>query len=138
MTDIPAGFTRLSFNSAYLGHIGPFHEGRRDGERIVALRLDERHMNNRDIAHGGVVSTLADVTLSFALVTADPAVQGISTVSLNTEFLGTGRLGDWLEAEAQIDRMGGSLAFAHGRITVGGTPVATMSGVFKLYRRTAS
>jgi uncharacterized protein (TIGR00369 family) len=134
MPEIPPDFAPLRFRSAYLGHLGPFYEARRTDRTVVGLLLDERHMNLREIAHGGVVTTLADVALSFTLVTAQEGIEGISTVSLNTEFLGPAKLGDWLEASAKVDRLGGSLAFAHGRIAAADKPVATMSGVFKLYR----
>jgi uncharacterized protein (TIGR00369 family) len=132
--EIPPGFTPLRFRSAYLGFLGPFYEARRDGQAIVGLPLEEKHMNLRAMAHGGVLATLADVTLSFTLVTSDETLQAVSTVSLNTDFLGVAKLGKWIEGSGVIDRVGGGLAFAHGRIMSDGAPVATMSGVFKLYR----
>ncbi|MGE0668158.1 MAG: PaaI family thioesterase [Sphingomonadales bacterium] len=132
--EIPPGFTPLRFRSAYLGFLGPFYEARRDGQAIVGLPLEDKHMNLRAMAHGGVLATLADVTLSFTLVTSDPALQAVSTVSLTTDYLGVAKLGSWIEGSGSIDRAGGSLAFAHGRITADGEVVATMSGVFKLFR----
>ncbi len=131
---IPEGFSPLRFRSAYLGFLGPFYEARRDGQPIVGLPLEEKHMNLRAMAHGGVLGTMADVALSFALVTTDETLQAVSTVSLTTDFVGTARLGHWLEGSATIDRIGGNLAFVHGRITSDGALVATMSGVFRLYR----
>jgi uncharacterized protein (TIGR00369 family) len=131
--EIPAGFVPLRFRSAYLGFLGPFYEARRDGQAIVGLPLEDKHMNLRSMAHGGVLTTMADVALSFTLVTSDETLQAVSTVSLNTDFLGPARLGGWIEGSGIIDRKGGNLAFVHGRITSDGIPVATMSGVFKLY-----
>jgi uncharacterized protein (TIGR00369 family) len=131
---IPSGFTPLRFRSAYLGFLGPFYETRRDGQPIVGLPLEDKHMNLRAMAHGGVLATMADVALSFTLVTSDETLQAVSTVSLTTDFLGTAKLGTWLEGSGVIDRTGGSLAFVHGKITADGETVATMSGVFKLFR----
>lgn len=132
--EIPPGFTPLRFRSAYLGFLGPFYETRRDGQAIVGLPLEEKHMNLRAMAHGGVLATMADVALSFTLVTSDETLQAVSTVSLTTDFLGTARLGRWIEGSGTIDRMGGNLAFVHGRIVSDGEAVVTMSGVFKLFR----
>ncbi len=131
---IPPGFIPLRFRSAYLGYLGPFYEARREGQAIVGLPLDERHMNLRAMAHGGVLATLADVTLSFTLVTSDETLKSVSTVSLNTDYLGIAKLGSWVEGSGVIDRAGGNLAFVHGNITADGELVATMSGVFKLFR----
>ncbi|MEN3950399.1 PaaI family thioesterase [Iodidimonas sp. SYSU 1G8] len=131
---IPAGFSPLRFRSTHLNHVGPFYESVRDGRAIIGLPLEEKHMNLRAMAHGGIISTMADVALSFGLVVSDETLEAVSTVSLTTDFIGAAKLGTWLEGAGIIDRMGGGLAFTHGTITADGALVATMSGVFKLYR----
>ena len=50
--EIPAGFVPLRFRSAYLGFLGPFYEAKRDGQAIVGLPLEDKHMNLRSMAHG--------------------------------------------------------------------------------------
>lgn len=131
--DIPESFTLLRFRGEYLNFIGPFYETQRGGQAIVGLPLENKHMNLRSVAHGGMLSTMADVALSFTLVSSNEKLQSVSTVSLNTDFLGAAPLGSWLEGSGVIDRTGGNLAFVHGQITASGVPVATMSGVFKLH-----
>jgi uncharacterized protein (TIGR00369 family) len=133
--EIPAEFTPLRFKSAYLGFLGPFYETKRDGSPVVGLLLEEKHMNLREIAHGGVLTTLADVGLSFPIAASEDPPLGVATITLSTDFIGAANLGDWLEATAVIDRKTRSLAFAHGRISRGGEPLLTMTGVYKLYRQ---
>ena len=125
----------MRFHSAFLGYLGPFYEAHRDGKLVVGLRLDEKHMNLREIAHGGILTTLADVGMSFQIASSEDPALGVATVTMSTDFLGAARLGDWLEATATIDRLGKSLAFTHGSITIGGEPVVTMTGVYKIYRQ---
>ena len=134
MASVPAGFAPAQFSSAYLNHIGPFYEGTRDGELIVGLLLAEQHINFREIAHGGVLTTLADVGMSWKIICREDPRPGIATMSMTTDFLGPGKLGDWLEAHVTVDRMGKETAFAHGQILLDGAPVLNMSGVYRLYR----
>ena len=37
-----------------------------DGEGIVELALEERHMNSWEMAHGGVTMTMLDVAMAMA------------------------------------------------------------------------
>lgn len=130
--DVPEDFKVLRFFSKYLGHVGPFMEGERNGKSVLAMRMLPKHMNMRDIAHGGILSTLADAGMSFALVRSEPEGTGVSTISLTVNFEKPAKLNDWLEAEVTIDRKGRSVSFTHGVITANGEPILHMSGVFKL------
>jgi len=44
------------------------------------------------------------------------------------------KLGDWLEAQVRIDRMGGRTAYTSGVIERDGELIATMNGVFSIRR----
>ncbi len=100
----------------------------------MALQVAEQHTNYIDIAHGGVVATLADVALSLQPYRSEKPPPRVTTMSLTTNFLDAARLGDWLVAECVIDRMGKSSAYVHGEIRVGERVIATMSGVFRIGR----
>ena len=102
---------------------------------MVGLRIGEGHLNYQDVAHGGVLTTLADVALSFALFASEQPPLPVATATLTVNFLGAARLGDWLEAEARIDRIGKRLGYASGAIRCGVETVATMTGVFSIVRR---
>lgn len=108
---------------------------KRAGEvHIVGLRIDEKHINYMDIAHGGVLTTLADVALSFQVHNSERPPLNVATVSLSTHFLSAAKLGDWLEAHCAIDRKGKRLAYVSGSIVRGEYPLMTMSGVFTIIR----
>lgn len=130
-----AGFTPARFTPGFLDHGGPYWLKPADGRTLVGLRMAAHHMNYRDMAHGGVLTTMADVALSYqAFASEDPPVP-VATASLTTNFLAPARLGDWLVADARIDRIGGRSAHVSGRILRGDEVLATMSGVFTLHRK---
>ncbi|NKB15900.1 MAG: PaaI family thioesterase [Sphingomonadales bacterium] len=105
-----------------------------EGVRVVGLLIRPHHINYQDAAHGGVISTFADVALSHAVYDAERPRLAPSTVTLTVNYLAGARLGEWLEARVRIDRLGGRTAYTSGGIWHGDEQVATMSGVFAFRR----
>jgi acyl-coenzyme A thioesterase 13 len=137
VSDIPSGFVPARFSPGFLDHAGPYYLKEQQGKFMVGCRVSTHHMNYVDTAHGGVLTTLADVALSWAVYNSEVPNRAVSTVSLTTNFLSGVRLGDWIEGAAIIDRIGKNLAYVHGAISCGDRVVMTMSGVFKLIRSKA-
>ena len=132
---IPEGFDRADCTPGFLDHGGPYYLGPAvDGVRVVGLRICPHHINYQDAAHGGVISTFADVALSHAVYDAERPRLAPSTVTLNVNYLAGARLGDWLEARVRIDRLGGRMGYTSGGIWRGEEQLATMSGVFSFKR----
>jgi acyl-coenzyme A thioesterase 13 len=134
MNDIPEGYRLSGFKGTYLEHVGPYCLKPTDTGINVGLRITKTHINYVDIAHGGVLTTLADVALSLQAHRAEDPPLNVTTISLNTNFLGPAMLGDWLEAEGQIDRMGKRICYTSGRIRSGNEVIMTMTGVFNIMR----
>lgn len=132
---LPSGFEPAGFTPGFLDHGGPYFLGPAgEGVRVVGLLIRSHHINYRDAAHGGVISTFADVALSHAVYDAERPRLAPSTVTLTVNYLQGARLGDWLEARVRIDRLGGRTAYTSGAIRRGDEVIATMSGVFAVRR----
>ena len=138
MTDpaLPPGFVPAGFSPGFLDRGGPYWLRKTEAGTIVGLRIDEGHLNYQDAAHGGVLTTLADVALSWCVYSSETPPLAVSTVTLTVNFLGAARLGEWLEAKARIDRIGRALAYTSGTIRCGNQAIATMTGVFSVRRKT--
>ena len=130
----PQGFVPANFSAGFLDHAGPYYLKKGVVPVVVGLRIAAHHMNYRDVAHGGVLATLADVALSWAVYSSERPPLPVSTVSMATSFLGPARLGDWVEACGVIDRIGRNLAYVHGAIFCGDQTLMTMSGVYNIIR----
>lgn len=130
----PRGFVAAGFSPGFLDRGGPYWLKQSESGTIVGLRIEDGHLNYQDAAHGGVLTTLADVALSWAAYSSETPPLAVSTVTLTVNFLGAARLGNWLEAEARIDRLGQRLAYTSGTISSGETAIATMTGVFSVRR----
>ncbi|MEL7447044.1 MAG: PaaI family thioesterase [Pseudomonadota bacterium] len=137
MTDaaLPHGFRPAGFSPGFLDYGGPyFLRAAETAPAFVGLRIEPHHINYQDTAHGGVLSTFADVALSHAVYDAERPRLAPSTITLNVNYLHAAMLGDWLEARVRIDRMGGRTAYTSGKIVRDGEPIATMTGVFAIRR----
>lgn len=131
----PDGFGPAHFSPGFLDHGGPyFLRAQAEGPKIVGLRIEPHHINYQDTAHGGVISTFADVALSHAVYDAERPRLTPSTITLGVNYLHGAKLGDWLEAYVRIDRLGGRTAYTSGEIRRGAEPIATMTGVFAIKR----
>lgn len=131
---IPDGFAPANFSPGFLEAAGPYWLKPLEGATVVGLAVGEQHNNYLDMAHGGVLTTLADVALSFQVHNSERPQLNVATNALTCNFLAPARVGDWLEAHAKIDRIGKRIAYASGDIRRGGEVLMTMSGVFTVFR----
>lgn len=131
----PPGYEPAGFSPGFLDRGGPYWRLGKGAGSTLGLRIAEWHLNYQDVAHGGVLTTFADVALSYALHVSERPSPGLATISLTVNFLGAARLGDWLEAEATIDRAGKRVAYTSGRIRRGEEVIATMTAAFATIRR---
>ena len=132
----PPGYVAAGFSPGFLDRGGPYWLRPDAAGTTVGLRIEEGHLNYQDVAHGGVLTTLADVALSWCVYSSEDPPLAVSTATLTVNFLRGARLGEWLEAEARIDRIGRALAYTSGTIRCGDQAIATMTGVFSVRRKT--
>lgn len=105
------------------------------GEANVVLELAPQHLNNRGVAHGGVIASLLDSAMGAAVIFAIPPEWWCATTSLSVQFLEGARKGR-LTAEGRVLRRGGRVAFAGGEVRdESGKLVATAQGSWYLWSR---
>ena len=129
MTRIPEGFRKLERLSPFNALVGPLYE-RRDGDAVsIGLAIEAKHTNSRGICHGGVLATLADLALGYAML-AKSGDRGFVTAHLAVDYAGAAKAGDWIESRVEIQRVGSRLAFANCYLMSGGKPIVRASGIF--------
>src|SRR6188474_3680939 len=127
----PPGFAPLFRTSPFLETVGPLFY-RRDPERglIIGLRIAEKHANARGIAHGGLLVTLADIALGYRTAFGQDPPAALITANLTADFAGAAKIGDWVEAHVDVQKVGGRLAFANCYLKVGDERIVHASAVF--------
>lgn len=134
---MPEGFEPLFRNSPFLDRTGPYYSMGKGADMKIGLRVLEHHLNARGLAHGGVLMTMADIALGYAMAaTAEPPISAV-TSNLSADFAGSAKLGDWIETSVDIQKIGRTLAFANAYLHVGGQRIVRASGVFAVQQRQA-
>jgi acyl-coenzyme A thioesterase 13 len=128
--DVPHGFGPLFRTSPVLDLIGPLYSRGEGKDLVVGLRVEAKHCNARGTVHGGMLATLADVALGYTMAFASTPPVGLVTASLTLDFVGTARIGDWLETHVDILKQGSRLAFANCYVAVGEQRIVRASAVF--------
>lgn len=131
---IPEGFRPAArIHGDFLALNGPLY-GRLDGDRIqLGFRVEKRHTNPMNICHGGMLATFADMLVPCtALYEPGRERRFLPTISLQIDYLGSARLGAWVQGEAQILRSTRNFLFAQGLVSADGEPALRFSGIFKL------
>ncbi len=134
MTDVPNGFESIFRRSPYLDLLGPLYNKRTEACLVIGFRAAEKHCNARGLVHGGVLSSLADIALGYNAAFAEEKPVPMVTASLSIDYAGAAKLGDWIEIESDVQKVGRSMAFANCYFFVGSKRIARASSVFNVVR----
>ncbi|MEX5612043.1 PaaI family thioesterase, partial [Pseudomonas protegens] len=99
-------------------------------ELRVGLRADARHANGRGTVHGGIIATLADIGMGYAMAFSSDPPLPLITASMTLDYLGAVQVGEWIEVHLEHAKRGRQMAFATVVLRVGEREVARASGVF--------
>lgn len=128
--EMPAGFEPLFRTSPFLDTLGPFCYRRTEQGLVIGLQVVDKHANARGGAHGGLLLTLADIALGYAAAASEDPPLTLTTVNISADFVGHARVGDWIEAQVDIQKIGRRLVFANAYLVVGVERIARVSAIF--------
>ncbi len=137
MQPVPGGFRPIERASPFIELIGPLYERTRDGTLTLGLRIEGKHANRRGICHGGVLATLADVALGYTMGVTTGGKSSLVTASLTIDYAGSARVGDWVEAQVEVQRVGARLGFANCYLLAGEQRIVRASAIFALGKKAA-
>jgi len=128
---VPQGFKALQRgNSPFLSSLGTLYAKDEGSGAVIGLRIEEKHLNTRGVAHGGMLVTLADSAMGIVIAMSRTPPHPMVTVNLTADFADTARAGDWAEARVDVQKMGRRLAFASCHLWVGERRILRSSGIF--------
>lgn len=125
-------FELFPFNSPFLALIGPVYSKPNDAGITIGFRIEERHCNRRGTVHGGMLTSVADVTLGYSAGSGQVDVQ-LTTIALNIEYLGPAQVGRWIECAGSVTKFGRSIAHARCVVTSDAREVARATGMFLVH-----
>ena len=96
----------------------------------IGLAIEAKHANSRGICHGGVLATLADLALGYAMLAQSADKGSFVTAHLAVDYAGAAKVGDWIESQVEIQHVGSRLAFANCYLVAGKRPIVRASAIF--------
>jgi uncharacterized protein (TIGR00369 family) len=127
------GFRGVSI--PFVRHLGFRLEKFEGGESEIRFDPKPEHLNSFDVAHGGAVMTLLDVSMATAARSAREDM-GVVTIEMKTSFMRPSR-GELL-AKGELMHATPSMAFTRSTIyDAKGVACAHATGTFKYVRRQA-
>jgi uncharacterized protein (TIGR00369 family) len=127
---IPEGYTPLDWRRGFGRQIGPLYRKTwADGRSTMGFHVQEHHCNGMMNAHGGMLMTLADA--AWGHVVSIERSSFWVTVRLTCDFLSSARLGEWVEAGAEVLSVEDDLFTTRGRIWSQDRTLITGVGLFK-------
>jgi uncharacterized protein (TIGR00369 family) len=127
---VPDGFAPVQRGGSFLRSLGTLYVRTDATGTVVAMRVEERHLNSRGIAHGGFLVTLVDTALAMAVANAQEPGVSATTANLTADFIEVAKLGDFVEARVDLQKVGRRLVFASCQLSVGERRIVRASGVF--------
>jgi len=97
---IPPGFRELTEAIGFAAANGPWFEKIDDGRLIRGFRPGPQHANSHGIVHGGMLASFIDSAMGSTVFHV--LERRCVTMRLSLDYLMPGRVGDWLQAEAEV------------------------------------
>jgi uncharacterized protein (TIGR00369 family) len=100
-------------------------------ERRWGFVVQPKHLNRSGNLHGGMLMTFADQSMAMTARQAT-GVKRHATIELNTQFIDTVRLGEFVEARAEVVRAMRSVVFMEVKMFVASRIVVSANGIWKI------
>ena len=120
----------------FVDHLGFTLHKFEGGESELHFSPRPEHMNSFEVAHGGAVMTLLDVTMATAARSIEPHM-GVVTIEMKTSFMQPAR--GTLTAKGRLIHRTRNMAFTEGTVfDEAGNACAHATGTFKYASRDAA
>jgi uncharacterized protein (TIGR00369 family) len=129
---VPQGFERHFRQSPLTDPWEPLYSKRTDGAVIIGLRLAKPHTNARGLIHGGLLAILADNAMDHSCAHRMDGAPSLVTIGLAVDFVGSARVGQWLQVESEVLKTGSTICFAQSLIKADDIVIARANATFRV------
>jgi uncharacterized protein (TIGR00369 family) len=106
MTENTRGFTDL---------VGTEVVSAEEGRALITIQAEQRHLNLSDTVHGGLISTLIDVSMAEALNTITEEDEQPFTIQITVNYMKPGKVGT-LTSTAQVRKGGERITIVEAEV----------------------
>jgi uncharacterized protein (TIGR00369 family) len=137
MSDRPAGIppeAELASTGGFNKYVGPLYrlpDAEEGAVKRFVFAVADKHMNGSGTVHGGMLMSFADLAMSRTARLVSGA-KSCSTVALNCDFVGPGKLGDTIEARVRVTRQTRTLVFVSAELATDGRTLLVATGLWRI------
>jgi len=102
-------------NTDFTELVGTELSSAEEGRAAVSLKAEERHLNPSGIVHGGVISTLIDVSMAEALNTMTEEDEQPFTIQITVNYMTPGKPGT-LTSTAEVRKGGERITIVEAEV----------------------
>lgn len=128
----PPGWVALGHPGGFSTLHGPIFARLQAGRMLLGFRCTERHLNETDTCHGGMIATFCDHQGFAAQAEAGFDFLVVPTITLGIEYLEPVLVGDWVMGEAQLLKLTRRMLFSTFTGRVGAKTVFHSRAIFRL------
>ena len=98
---IPEGYELINQTEHHIRHIGDgYHKRDEDGNLIMAFWIKKENCNSADVAHGGMLMSIADYSLASASMPSRDKY--VATISFRSEFIAPAKIHSLAEVHTTV------------------------------------
>lgn len=132
---VPEGYVPHTRSSPAIAHWAPLWSMTTETSVRLGILVSDAHENSRGGLHGGVMATLCDnamgLTLARRLDKSGAQVESLVTSSLSIDFVGTARIGDWVEIDPAVVHCGTGAGVVTALVRSGDRTLARANASFR-------
>ena len=121
--DVPSGFKAIEDpapgGKGFLDLIGPLYRKDGHGAARWGFRAETRHINPQRVVHGAMLAALADTIMGETVYDALKRETMCVTISFSCQFVSSAKLGEFVEGEAKLHKLGRNIAFVESHLYAG-------------------
>lgn len=133
---IPAEYALNTRTSPLTTPWAPLYRCSNERSVYLGVILRDIHCNSRGLVHGGFIAALADNTMGYTAGKAMQAdgrtVNGLVTINLSVDYVGSPKLGQWMSWEPELVKATRSIAFVEAHVKADGNIIARANATFKI------
>lgn len=132
---VPEGYERHFKQARFTDPWEPLYSQVLDEEVRIGTFITEAHCNSRGFPHGAFLTAIADNAIGLScgvcLRNAGIEVQGLVTSHLAIDYLDVASMGDWINTETKVVKVGKYQCVAHAMLVTDAGPVARVNANFR-------
>ena len=128
-------FKQISTSNGFMKHNGGIlFRAISENKYEFKTKINENHLNNAKIAHGGFIAALIDAGVGTAAYRTS-CENTCVTISLELKFISQAKLGQELIGLAKVQKKTKTIIFLTCELRANDKIIATASGIWKIMRK---